>query len=320
VSRAKNNPDARPLRTWIRLVLSALVLVLLFTLVDPSTILNAMRSADGTLVGIATLLVPFSIILTVAVWWLLLRAIDPEVSVWSATGAVMAGYAFAVITPARLGEPAARIYYHRHLGKARLVSAFAVQGIYRTATYVAGGAVAMGVALGASVLEPSTWQVVYLISIAASVVLGLLAMFPRAILSRLVTFGVFARLQDAFDFAERLTPKATSTLLVVSTIRYLNSVLQFALLLAAMGVDASRQLLAAGAAFVFFIKSFVPNLFFTDLGIREGAAALFFSEVGNTSAEAVAAALVLFGLNAVLPALLGIPAVWLRNSSQKTDL
>ncbi|MCH8277185.1 MAG: hypothetical protein IIA50_06590 [Bacteroidetes bacterium] len=84
---------------------------------------------------------------------------------------------------------------------------------------------------------------------------------------------------------------------------------QLSLLMVGFGVTADRLHIVAGSGFVFLVKWTVPNLFFTDLGIREGAAAFVFEQMGGFGGAAVSAALCLYAINLVIPALLGVPQV-----------
>jgi len=296
----------------IQIVLSVALLWALFYLVDPREISHALLSADSAGVFIALSLVPVSILLTISVWWILLKLIDGSITFRSTSGAVMAGYALAVVTPARIGELGARVYYHRSLGKKRLVGAFAVQGIYRTALYFVGGTIAIYYATETGFLDPAIWIPVTIAAAIGAVLFVAAGLVPKIIVSLMSRFTFLSGLRPALDFVDNLSGRITILLFAVSSIRYVTTITQFSILLYAMGVRVESEVLMSGAAFVFFIKSFVPNLFFTDLGIREGTAAFFFQSIGDFGPEAVAAALGLFGLNAVLPAIAGIPSLWFK--------
>ncbi len=305
--------DIHPtVKTAIQIVLSVVLLWILFYLIDPGEIADALLHADSMRVIAALSLVPLSIVLTISVWWILLKLIDSSVTLRSASGAVMAGYALAVITPARIGELGARVYYHRTLGKKRLLGAFAVQGVYRTSLYFAGGAVAIYHATRVGLLDSSIWTPVAMAALMGSALFVAAGVIPKTIVSWMSRFPLLSRFVPALDFVDKLSGRTTMLLFAVSSVRYLMTISQFSLLLYAMGVRVEVQALLSGAGFVFFIKSFVPNLFFTDLGIREGTAAFFFQSMGDFGPEAVAAALGLFGLNAVLPAIAGIPVLWFK--------
>jgi uncharacterized membrane protein YbhN (UPF0104 family) len=299
----------KTLTTFLQILGSVALISVLVYLVEPGSILDALRGADIMLVLSAAGLAIPSVGLSIAVWWILLRCIEPSLPFRSAAGAVMAGYTLALVTPARVGEPGARIYYHRRLGKARLFGAFAVQGIYRTALYFVGGAIALGFAVSAGLLGADIWIPVAIAGALAGFLFVMAGLFPTGVVAMMGRISILGRVLPSLDFVSNISRGATASLFLTSTLRYLTTLTQFSLLLIATGVPAGFSTQMSGAGFVFFIKSFVPNLFFTDLGIREGAAAFFFQSLGDVAPEAVAAALGLFGINAVLPALLGIPVL-----------
>lgn len=307
-------------RTAIQIALSIALLGALFYAVEPGFIADALLGAEPAGVMTALALVPLNIILTITIWWIFLTLIDSRISFRSASEAVMMGYALAVVTPARVGEIGARIYYHRALGKARLLAAFAVQGLYRTALYFGGGSIAVYYAIRSGLLDSAIWTPISVVALTGTIIIVLVGLVPRILISVVSRLPYSAKARPALDFVDRLSGRTTALLFVLSAARYLTTLSQFSILFRATGVHAEMPILMSGAGFVFFIKSFVPNLFFTDLGIREGAAVLFFQSLGEFGPEAVAAALGLFGLNAVLPALFGIPVFWINTQKNRPTL
>lgn len=95
----------------------------------------------------------------------------------------------------------------------------------------------------------------------------------------------------------------------VGLLRYAVYVTQFVLLLRAFAPFADPRLAFLGVAVVFFVKFLAPPIFLFDLGLREGAAVVILGYLGVPEAAAFNAALLLFGINLVLPALLGLPLV-----------
>jgi hypothetical protein len=85
--------------------------------------------------------------------------------------------------------------------------------------------------------------------------------------------------------------------------------LQFVLLVFAFEPGAAWLPVMMGVALVFFAKSAIPSFTLGDLGIREGAAVFFLGALGVAAAAALEASLVLFGINLLIPALVGLPLV-----------
>jgi uncharacterized membrane protein YbhN (UPF0104 family) len=74
-----------------------------------------------------------------------------------------------------------------------------------------------------------------------------------------------------------------------------------------------------GVALVFFAKSAIPQVTLGDLGVREGAAVFFLAAYGVGPAAALDASLALFGLNLLLPALVGAPFLLQLQLRRKAD-
>ena len=92
---------------------------------------------------------------------------------------------------------------------------------------------------------------------------------------------------------------------------------QLACLGAAFAPSANGMPLWGAASLTFYVKYLIPSLTVLDLGIREGGAAFFFQILGLGAAAGLNAALLLFALNVLVPALLGVPFLaTLRLSSE----
>ena len=90
---------------------------------------------------------------------------------------------------------------------------------------------------------------------------------------------------------------------ILSSLRYLVFTTQFFLLLKVFGVLGSATELLSGISSAFLMKSFFPS--FLDLGPRELAISYFFHEKGLGITEVLAASLLLWFINVLLPGLAG---------------
>jgi uncharacterized membrane protein YbhN (UPF0104 family) len=104
-------------------------------------------------------------------------------------------------------------------------------------------------------------------------------------------------------------------LLVFSALFYMTFVAQFLLLLRAFGpIDILSSL--AGVSTIMLIKTIIPPLTLGELGIREGASVFVLGHAGMLAAGAVSASLLLFGINILLPGLVGV-LVMLRRPDRR---
>lgn len=102
---------------------------------------------------------------------------------------------------------------------------------------------------------------------------------------------------------------------VVSAVRYVVFTLQFYFILIVLGVHESTIDLLSGISSAFMLKSFFPS--FLDLGPRELAVTLFFKDMHTSILQVLAASLMLWFVNVMLPGLIGslltLRNVWLNH-------
>lgn len=101
-------------------------------------------------------------------------------------------------------------------------------------------------------------------------------------------------------------PTLRFKMLLLSTVRYCVFVLQFALVMKACGAAQPILLLLAAAALIFGIKALIPSLALAELGIRETVSILVAGWLLLPSAALFNASLLLFAINLLLPAVVGL--------------
>ncbi len=106
---------------------------------------------------------------------------------------------------------------------------------------------------------------------------------------------------------------------LVSAFRYVVFTYQFYLILIFLGVKESTIDLLSGISSAFMLKSFFPS--FLDLGPRELAVTLFFSDMNTSMVQVLTASLLLWFINVMLPGLVGslltLRNVWLNHRRVK---
>lgn len=96
-------------------------------------------------------------------------------------------------------------------------------------------------------------------------------------------------------------------ILALALTRYLVFGTQFGLMLFLAGIKADWYIIGCGVAAVYVVKSSVPGLTLVgDLGLREFSAVLFFKAFAIRPEPVVMASLGIWGVNILLPALLGL--------------
>ncbi|BDD10618.1 hypothetical protein FUAX_30500 [Fulvitalea axinellae] len=104
-----------------------------------------------------------------------------------------------------------------------------------------------------------------------------------------------------------LAPELLARVFVLAFVRYGIFFLQYLLALWLFGVSLPVEVMMAGIAWVFLAKTVSPTFnALGDAGIREASSVLFFGMFTENVAPVVQASLVLWALNRVLPALVGL--------------
>lgn len=118
----------RPLA--IGLLVSAVCIWLLLRTIDPSRVGAALGSADPAWLGLAVLLISFSIVIRCWRWQLLFLPAD-RVSFWGAFAPTMIGYMLNTVLPGRVGElaRAALVSRTERVGTARALGTILVEKI-----------------------------------------------------------------------------------------------------------------------------------------------------------------------------------------------
>ncbi|MCE3008901.1 MAG: flippase-like domain-containing protein [Bacteroidetes bacterium] len=225
----------------------------------------------------------------------------------SAVRAVLGSATAAFLTPNRLGEIPARLAWLPASARARGLHALALERLSQLSATLFAAAPAL---LWASPFSSPTLSGGLALG---CILLGLGILWP--FVGRLPI-----RLPGRWQawYPVRISHWALLGVLAWAGLRYAIFSLQYLLLLWAFGVSLPTGLLLAGISLTYAAKSVVPSIALAELGIREAAALSVFGVLGAPAAPILAATLLLFTLNLVLPALLGcgpsLRWIWARAS------
>lgn len=277
--------------------------------VSPTEVVETVRDAQWSWVVLAALFLPLNLFLDGWVWGRLLKPVTGLLSARRLAGAVLCGMTLGAWTPAQLGEYAGRTFYLRQGDRWTVSLTILVQRMVDMAVAVDVGLVALTWALMTGTLPLSTpWIVAATTGIVVGGALTILVAAPSMAdsLTRWLLSG-WPAVSRRTEVIRTLPPKQILLVVAGSLLRYLVFATQFVCLALAFRPAVSVPTLFAITALIFYVKYLIPSLTVLDLGIREGAAVGFFHLFGLSTAPALHAALLLFVLNRIVPALLGVP-------------
>lgn len=250
-----------------------------------------------------------------AKWRLMMRPYYPEIDFRLAYRAVLTGISTGIFTPNGLGAFMGRVF--------SLKSGYRVEA---TVLSFVDGLVQMGITLWMGglasfyfLLEQSEhlreWfyltdshmliaKIVLLTGMGIALLFALIPKFPiRLIHSFKLDKVLFHRMLEAISQVER---RRLWAVILLAGGRYLVFSLQFILLMYAFGYTGTMAFAFAMTSTVFLLKSIVPSVALSELGIRESVALAIMGSFGVATLTAFSSTFLLYVINMILPALIGL--------------
>lgn len=296
---------------WLTLLKAGLTVILLGVIVrlaDLDQLLALAQTASIPLILLALAVQPFNMLLEGIMWHLWVQVEVPDQPLRHSLGAMLCGYALGFFTPASIGEFAGRAYYLEHDDKWALSALVLAERALAMAVVVIIGAGALAIFLAThSVPFEGAWTTLLLIGSLLGGLLFAAILMPRPTYRLLGWLATGDRIQRHLSFLTVITHKRITGLIGLGLVRYAAYVVQFFILLRAFLPDVFIGQGVHGILLVFYAKFLIPSITLLDLGIREGAAVFFFGQLGLAEAVGLNASLLVFALNLVVPALVGLP-------------
>lgn len=296
-------------KRWVfglRLALGTGVLTVLFLSVKPGSVLEAVKSPyrSGLFFLAAAFLVP-NLALQWLRWHLLVRRLDAGIRPVGTLASLMSGMSAGFLTPGRIGEVSRPLFMSvsdRWMSAGLVVIdkwyaflaviMFGGWGVWTTFSISSPGWTAAGVVFLAVSLI-SVWTAGTHPQWIRNLVYGLSLASPER-----------SRVKRLIGSIDLVGPAEARLLMVLSVLMYFVYIVQFCLLIMAFEPVGWYEALA-GASAAMMIKTFLP-VSWGDLGVREAAAVYCFGKFGVEKSAAFQGAFLLFILNILIPALLGL--------------
>ncbi|MDP8205849.1 MAG: lysylphosphatidylglycerol synthase transmembrane domain-containing protein [Candidatus Electryonea clarkiae] len=298
--------------TWATWLLKALVAAgLLFYLVraiNLADIIDAIQNASHGFLIAAFVLSLVNITVQCLRWRLFVSTDVPNITFFRCLSSLLGGFAIGLITPGRIGE-IGRIFLLKVPSRIRLAGLHVLDKMYTFGAIALSGPLLLFLFPGfrSVVPESLTMGIGILVGILPLIYLWF-AIDPRVLKS--LFYGIqiafrskpkIAKVIEAFD---GLTIYHTSRALILTLIQLGIILTQFFLI--TLSFQPVRWLVAAHTySVVLFIKTALP-VSLGSLGIGEWAAVSLYHRYGIADTTAFSSSLLLFGMNVLLPALVGL--------------
>lgn len=284
----------------LRTVLSAVVLAVVFTSISWTDLVGAWSSVAWPGVLSALLLLPVQIGLRIVRWRSLLRHSGSDSSTSEAAKTVLAGYAFAVVTPAEIGDVAFRMHRHDGEGRARIAGIVALEKLTHSLLSLVPGIPALVLMLTGD----DRWA---LLALAGMLLVLSAFLFGHHTLERVKIGDRFPRLRNVDEALASFSAVSRRGVFAIvgwtAGILLVYVVQEYALVNAVTSLAAFETWNAFWAGIG--LRTMAP-FFIMDLGIREASHVAFFGQYGIDAATATAVSLLMFAVNVLVPTLVGL--------------
>ncbi|UCE17901.1 MAG: flippase-like domain-containing protein [Gemmatimonadota bacterium] len=280
-----------------KIILTFLILGIVLLQVDIHRIGSAFQSLRVSFFILALLFVPVNLIFQLIRWHYILKTVAIAVTPRHAFKSILAGLAFSLVTPGRVGEVGRSLYFQSSTT------------IKTAGLVILEKAYAFIVILIVSGISIMLWQrtLIGALIIVSALFIGFQLKLIRSLLSRLSFLFPYgekiAELWSSWDSFER---KHIALLLAISMGFFVIVFLQFFILVSSFQTVSPASALIA-IPLTMAINSFPITI--AGLGLREGAAVFFFSKFGVAEAAALNGAFLLFVIDILIPGLVGLPLI-----------
>lgn len=244
-----------------------------------------------------------------ALKWKILAAPLESISFMTSLKAVFSGVTVSILTPNRIGEFAARVFFLQKADKIRASVSSLLGSLMQLSITILLGILAY-VILQKNYYDffqteqfISTNDLLFLIILTAS----LMGVIGFIYLKRNTVFFPYKKYLDVLALYSK---HELNTIFALSLLRYMVFSFQYYLALQLFGINGGTLILFSLIALTFFATSAIPTFALTEIAVRMGTAVYFFSTISFDLRAIIASSLFLWIVNIAIPALIGSAFVW----------
>lgn len=284
--------------TWTWVLPAIILVVVVFKLANTPKKLSMLLSLeilDWSSLAVCLVLLPLNVGLEAYKWKLILKPVQ-EISIWASAKIILAGRSLNVISPFGIGDAFAKYMGTTLDHRAQTIGGVTIDRFSQLVPTIIIGIVSVSYLIerGFSVpLKPILWSV---ISVTFLAMVALL--FGKAYKNKIKGY---VQLIDSINML------SLSKIVGAAFLRYAVFTFQFLCIFWWLGVELPIQALILGIAWIFLIKTVVPNLsVLGDLMKRELSTVLFFSYFLEDLSAVMMTSFVVWVINIVVPAVVGL--------------
>lgn len=241
--------------------------------------------------------------------WRVLAATLQKISFGASLRAVLAGVALGIATPNRTGEFLSRVFSLRSGSRGEALVLAAVGSFAQFLVSVLAGIVGyyfLRKSVELSLFRDEFWLWMILLVLLALVLVFLILLFVET--ARVIIFNIpgLQRLKKYVDILSSLDPRGHLAVFFLSLMRYCAYATQFVLLMRICGISPEPVEAYAMVAVTYFAVTVIPTFALSEVAVRGSAAMALIGEPMHNTTGALAASLLIWVINIVLPAVAGL--------------
>jgi hypothetical protein len=266
---------------------------------------------------VAVLLMPVNWLLETLKLYVLLR-MQAKISFRKCLQVVLAGLAFSLNTPNRIGEYLGRIAYLPK--ELRLTGAVfsLISGLSQLLITLIAGSLSLFIIkyIITIPVEPPPFfsffisnTIIWIIFVVTVVLCVIYFYYDRALRWTLVNKFIY-KLMPLLVFPHSISKKILLRILTISILRFCIFTTQYLLILYCLGVEVDCLTGALLICINYLIMAIIPTIAFAELGIRGKVALVVFGLFTSQLLQVTAATLIIWILNLIIPAIVGTFFLW----------
>lgn len=274
---------------------------------------------DYFILSIVIILAFFNVYIQYIKWKLLCRICLNENNSRTIALSLFYGFAAAAFTPAKIGEYFGRDLAFKNHSLLEVSIVTVVDKLFNLFLILFIGAISVILFLHYKLqltflITLSLFLLLFVMFFIAAYILVNENTWQNYFIQSLSRFKFIKKLGKQIRFLQKLDKKTLTLLALYSLLFYSCFIIQYALLVSSFSVELSFLTQLWAGALTFFVKTLIPAISIGELGVREAASVYFLSSFGLSEQIGFNSAFILFLVNVLLPAVIGMLLLFKKNN------
>ncbi|MBI9070095.1 MAG: flippase-like domain-containing protein [Melioribacteraceae bacterium] len=290
----------------LKIIISIGLLIFLVEYIKGKNIISVLKTADTLLVVFVILLMPLNLFIQIIKWKIIVKKFL-DIDDYSKTiKSFFNGISSGILTPLFIGEYLGRGFVFKEIGYAKVSLVTFIDKIIPLLIIVfCGGVLSL---YYTSLYFPQFYIYSLILALLLILAVGIALVMRKKMFNYIKRrFDKFSIIIESIFSSNRMDLKLVSKISLLSVLYIFIYTTQFSLLIMAFNQSDLSIHFFGITIVLMFAKSIIPPITIADIGIRETLSVALFSIIAVNEAAAFNAAMVLFIINILTPAVIGIP-------------